>query len=264
MTALRLDRPTPTTATITIDRPDSRNALRRSDLTEFTALLQGLATESQLSAVVVTGNGAFCAGADLKGLRDVVTAGPVSEALYEPAHALIRQLVSMPVPVIAALDGPAIGMGADIALACDCRILGPDGWLRQGWAAHGVIPATGGLLFLRHLAPSAIWKLLDGQPLIDGPTAERLGIGEASNERAVVTAERRAQGYAAIPRPALAAYVRFSRRAVRDELDSELADLASVQAELFNDARFAQHLADGWEHTPARARPPLDHHASGE
>ena len=61
---------------------------------------------------------------------------------------MIRTLMAVPVPTIAAVDGAAVGMGMDLALACDSRFIGTTGWMRQGWARYGAIPATGGLVFL--------------------------------------------------------------------------------------------------------------------
>jgi enoyl-CoA hydratase/carnithine racemase len=240
---IRIERPDPATALLTIDRPERRNALTRVEIVALRDVLESAGRDETISTIVLTGNGAFCAGADLRGLRDTVSAGPVEAGLYGPAHAMIQALIDVPVPTIAAIDGPAVGMGADLALACDCRLIGLGGWLRQGWAAHGVIPATGGIRFLRHLSPIALWRMLDGQPAVDGPLAERLGLGESvADGTALDAALARARSYADIPRPALEAYVRLSRRDVRAGLAAELAECAEIQAALFNRRSFADSL----------------------
>ncbi len=242
MRSIRIDRPDPSTLVLTIDRPERKNALRRQDIVEITALVRGIGDDT--ACLVITGNGAFCAGADLASLGEKVAEGPVTPSLYEAPHDLIRALLACPAPTIAAVDGPAVGMGTDLALACDCRLIGSDGWLRQGWAAHGVIPATGGVRFLRHLAPNAIWAMLDGQPKLDGLELERFGLGErVAHGTAISAAVVRARSFAALPRRALRAYVDLSRRDLLDGLDDELAECARIQAELFNDKRFARSIA---------------------
>lgn len=244
---IRLELPQRGVALITIDRPEQRNALRAQDMLELTECLRRVADDEAVHAAVLTGNGAFCAGADLGGLKDSVAGGPIGPRYYDRAHALVRSLLNVPVPTIAAVDGPAVGMGADLALACDSRLIGPGGWLRQGWAARGLIPGTGGLLFLRKLSPAAVWHLLDGQPKVDGLRAERLGIGEAVERASTDAALDRAGNFAAIPRQALEAYVRFSRRDVMRDLDEELAEIAPIQAALFNRPQFVGNLERPFE-----------------
>ena len=92
----------------------------------------------------------------------LVKQGPdvVRDAVYGRFQRLPRTILSAPVPVFAAVDGPAVGLGMDLALMCDDRFIGPKGWLRQGWGALGLVPGTGGELLLRRLAPNLIWQLL--------------------------------------------------------------------------------------------------------
>ena len=84
---------------------------------------------------MLTGNGALCAGGNLRGA--VERAGmPEDERrrlVYGAFQGLVRAIIDVPVATIAAIDGPAVGMGFDLALACDSRFVGPDGWCQQGW-----------------------------------------------------------------------------------------------------------------------------------
>jgi hypothetical protein len=73
--------------------------------------------------------------------------------IYDLPQSMVRALVSVSVPIIAALDGPAVGLGMDLALACDMRLVGAGGWMMQGWARAGLVPATGGVLLMERLAP---------------------------------------------------------------------------------------------------------------
>jgi enoyl-CoA hydratase len=113
----------------TIDRPERRNALTAALCDE----LRGhLAAAHDLRAVVITGAGsAFCAGADLSARFE----GESSEDVFRPAfERLVGEMVSLPAPVIAAVNGPALGGGTQLAVACDLRVVSP--------AAAFSIPAT--------------------------------------------------------------------------------------------------------------------------
>jgi enoyl-CoA hydratase len=105
----------------TIDRPERRNALNAELCVQF---LGHLESTRDLRAVVVTGAGdkAFCAGADLA-VRAADTAGPGGEDTFRPAFdRLLDAIVDYPAPVLAAVNGPAIGAGMQLAVACDLRV----------------------------------------------------------------------------------------------------------------------------------------------
>ena len=106
---------------ITLDRPERRNALDHATILELLGALDRVAVEApgEVRAVVLTGAPpAFCAGADLTGVEE----GRFSADLA----ALLRGLGHLPVPVIAAIDGPALGAGTQLAVACDLRVATPD------------------------------------------------------------------------------------------------------------------------------------------
>ena len=121
-------------ATVTLRWPEQRNALGPDEAREVTAAL-GSAVEQGAQVVVLTGEGAFCAGGNLRGMVARAEMPPEERRrlVYSAYQGLLRALVDLPVPTLAALDGPAVGMGFDIALACDARLVGPGGWVRQGW-----------------------------------------------------------------------------------------------------------------------------------
>jgi enoyl-CoA hydratase/carnithine racemase len=146
---------------------------------------------------------------------------------------MVRALVDFPVPTVAAIDGPAIGLGFDLALACDSRLIGPQGWCMQGWGRIGVVPGTGGEYLLRLRAPSLLWRLLETQPRIYAVDAERWNIGESTNDDpARVRAVARINSYAQMSRDALVAYADLHRMDLRKGLDEHLEAAVNRQVKL--------------------------------
>ena len=232
-------------AVVTLDWPERRNALDIDAMRALGEALRAEAARPGVAAVVLTGNGAFCAGADL---RRVVSRQSLSEDerradVRNAAQALIWAVVDAPVPVLAAIDGPAVGLGFDLALACDERFVGREGWCMQGWGRIGAIPATGGELLLRLRNPMLLWHLLADQPRVDGPTCERWGLGWAvEEETALDAALARGTALAELPLPALHAYVRLARSSIRAQLVEHLALCADEQPSLLADRGIAGRI----------------------
>jgi enoyl-CoA hydratase/carnithine racemase len=232
-------------AVVTLDWPEHRNALDVDAMQAVSEALRSEAERPDTAAVVLTGNGAFCAGANLRrvvhrqSLSDVERRTVVRKA----AQALIWAVVDAPVPVLAAIDGPALGLGFDLALACDERFVGPEGWCMQGWGRIGTIPATGGELLLRLRNPTLLWRLLAEQPRIDGPTCEQWGLGWAVGAgTALDAALARGAALAELPLPALRAYVRLARSNLRTQLAEHLALCAEEQPRLLADPDLASRV----------------------
>src|SRR5271156_30894 len=225
-------------ALVILDWPEKRNALGPEQAAELAGALRIAAADPGVRGVVIAGNGAFCAGGDIKGMVAHADMPPEERRalVYSAYQGLIRAVVELPVPTVAAVDGPAVGMGFDLALACDSRFIGPEGWCRQGWARLGLIPRTRGELLPRATAPrapGALWQLLDGQPKVHADLAERLGIGEGTGERtAREMALQRVKSYAAYSRAVLPGYVRLNRSELRARLADHQADCLAVQLEL--------------------------------
>lgn len=239
-------------ATVTLDWPETRNALTLDRIAEVAEAIAGPALDGGTRCLVLTGTGAFCAGADLNAVaaRYQVPAQEREREIRAVAQSVVRNLVAFPVPTIAAVDGPAVGLGLDIALACDCILVGPDGWLMQGWGRMGVIPGTGGELLLRIRNPRLLWRLLSDQQRVGPEQAERWNIGEAvSGRSALAAAADRARQLAQLPLPVLTAYVDLNREALRQALPAHLDRCAVVQARLLTDrelpGRAAAVLAGG-------------------
>jgi enoyl-CoA hydratase len=128
-------------ATITLDRPDSRNALNRAMCDDIVAVAAAARDDAEVRLVLVRANGpVFCAGADLKE-RKGMSADEV-RARRLAALAAYGALESLPMPVIAVVQGPAIGSGAEIAACCDFVIATPQASFATPEALWGTIGAT--------------------------------------------------------------------------------------------------------------------------
>jgi methylglutaconyl-CoA hydratase len=163
-------------AIVTLDRPDRRNALDRPTLAELGRLGRQLAAEAELATVVLTGAGeqAFCAGADLKE-RAGMDENEV-RAMLGQYRTELAWLSSSPFPVVAALNGAALGGGLELALACDLRVAAPHALLGLPETSLGIIPAAGGSQRLPRLVglAKAMELVLLGTRLI---ASEALALG---------------------------------------------------------------------------------------
>lgn len=134
---LLVDRPRDGVVRVRLNRPGRHNAVDAALVVALHAAFDGL----QARAIVLgsTERGRFCAGADLS-VPDAERA-TVSDGLYD----LYRRLLTLDLPVIAALTGPAVGGGAQLAIACDLRVAAPDAWLQFIGPAHGLAVGAWGL-----------------------------------------------------------------------------------------------------------------------
>ena len=141
-------------ATLTLNRPDKRNAMSDAMRTEFIAALERVAADKAIRALVLTGAGkGFCAGGDISGMEKRMNA-PAGEIAFNGWHRQQRVhytqtlLHTMPKPVIAAVNGAASGLGADTALACDFIIASEWATFTWSYIHRGIVPDGGGMYFL--------------------------------------------------------------------------------------------------------------------
>jgi enoyl-CoA hydratase/carnithine racemase len=231
-------------ATVRMQWPEVRNALDASRARELREKIQAAVELDGCRAIIIAGSGkAFCSGGDLRFFAEQ-SRGPAERlqelisSVYQP---LIKAILNSPVPVLAAVDGAAIGLGMDLALACDSCFVGPDGGLMQGWAKVGLIPGAGGLLFLRRtLSPHEVWRQVVEQPRIDAAQAAVLGIAvDASDvgaERAALTWARK---LTALPGQTIVGYRRLLAQ-LSAAADEHLRLASALQASLLTSAEFGE------------------------
>ncbi len=141
-------------ATLRLDRPAVRNAIDDATRAAMIELLETAAADPAVRALVVTGTGAaFCAGGDVRGMQQRLSAQAEDVAFngwrrQQRTHRAVSLLHLFPKPTIAAVNGPAAGLGVDLALACDFIMAGESGSFTMSFIARGLIPDGGGMYFL--------------------------------------------------------------------------------------------------------------------
>jgi enoyl-CoA hydratase/carnithine racemase len=170
-------------ATLTLNRPEKRNAMSDAMRAEFIEALEQVAADKAIRALVLTGAGkGFCAGGDVAGMEKRMNA-PAGEVGFNGWHRQQRVhhtqslLHTLPKPVIAAVNGAASGLGADTALACDFVIASE--WASFTWSYihRGIVPDGGGMYFLpRRVGLSTAKQLIFTGRKVDADEALSLGI----------------------------------------------------------------------------------------
>ncbi|MFA4909919.1 MAG: enoyl-CoA hydratase-related protein [Desulfobacteria bacterium] len=166
--------------TITMNKPNRRNALSIGMGKEIKSALERASQDNEVRAVVITGAGsAFCSGIDLPQGEKIVDLTPVEirEEIYVVFQGVIRAIVELPKPVIASVNGPAMGAGFDLCLACDIRIAAEDARFSEFFVRIGTLPGMGGMFFLPQLVGiGKANELAFTGDIIDGVEAERIGL----------------------------------------------------------------------------------------
>ena len=148
------------TTVFTLNRPATKNALGRTMMQEFADALAAVRFDTSVRAVIVRSSvpGVFCAGADLKE-RSAMSKAEVA-AFVHLLRSSFSGLAALPMPVIAAIEGAALGGGMELALACDFRVAGRDATLGLPETGLAIIPGAGGTQRLPRLIGAAKAKEL--------------------------------------------------------------------------------------------------------
>ncbi|HEX8100277.1 MAG TPA: enoyl-CoA hydratase/isomerase family protein [Actinomycetota bacterium] len=168
-------------ATITMARPDKRNAMNQAMFTELGEAAQAAASDSDVRGVLLTGDGpSFCAGIDLNLLAELggMGAGNTDFGMFiQMAQRPFRLLATMGKPTVAAVQGHAVGAGFQLALACDLRVASPDARFAILELRYGIIPDLGGSHHLARIVGPAITKeLIWSAKTINADEASRFGV----------------------------------------------------------------------------------------
>lgn len=231
-------------AIVMVNRPKVMNALNLATLDEIQRVMSELAADDAVRVVVLTGAGekAFVAGADINELASLTPTA--AEAQARRGQSVCDDLEQMGKPVVAAINGYALGGGCEIAMACTLRIASDSARIGQPEISLGLIPGYGGTQRLTRLVGSgrALELMLTGQP-ITADEAWRIGLVN----RVVPAAEllgvvqELAQQLAAQAPIAM----RYILAAVRDGFGMRLSDGCALEASLFGLAAATEDWREG-------------------
>jgi enoyl-CoA hydratase/carnithine racemase len=167
------------TAVLTFNRPAVKNAFTLAMMDRCAALIAEADADEAIGALVITGEGdAFCSGIELGALAAVPNR-PVAhkKMLTDRVHRVLKALDECEIPVIAAINGAAVGAGLDMALACDLRLAARSARMSEGYIRVGLVPGDGGCFYLPQLVGlgRALDLLMTGR-FVDAEEAERIGM----------------------------------------------------------------------------------------
>ena len=236
-------------ATIELNRPEALNAWNGPLGTELLSAVREVAEDDGVRVVVVTGAGrAFSSGADLKDIsgREERTADGhpnVQKVLTERYHPIITGIRTMPKPVIAAVNGPAVGIGCSLALACDLVLAGESAYFLLAFVNIGLVPDGGSSLFVparagfgRAMEMAMLGERVGAEQALAWGLANRVVPDASLRQEADELVDRLAAG----PTRSYAGTKRQLNAWLYTGMDEQLALEADIQQEMAGSADFAE------------------------
>jgi 2-(1,2-epoxy-1,2-dihydrophenyl)acetyl-CoA isomerase len=214
-------------AVVTIDNARRRNCLSTSVMDDLRRLLAEVGADGTCGAVVLTGaEGYFCAGADTRAMANLTTHGAVQR--LEAGQAVVQSIATLPIPVVAAIEGGAAGGGISIAAACDLVVVASDARLVLAFGRLGLAPDLGALhCFERRMGLSATRRLAYLASSIEASEAVELGLMD------VLVEPGAARDHALDIASAIAARSRTANSVVKEALlDPSPSLIAALRAEV--------------------------------
>jgi 2-(1,2-epoxy-1,2-dihydrophenyl)acetyl-CoA isomerase len=233
---------------IQLNRPEKMNAIGALTRKQLAEAIKQVERDDAVRVVVLTGSGrAFSSGADVTemaqdgGMRTPEDVGNVLRNEYMP---MLTRLRTMPKPVIAAMNGPAVGIGASFALACDIRIATPEAYILEAFVNIGLAPDGGVSWLLPRLAGTGVAyeMFFTGKPL-QAADAHRLGVINrlVAADRLEAEVRELAALLVAQPRGAMAA----AKRAVNHALESRYEEALEFESYLQEAQAASPEFAEG-------------------
>ena len=226
---------------ITLNRPDTRNALSGDIIEGLVEYIQKADKDKNVGCVILTGAGkSFSSGGNLQEIKDMTTKDQMTQAQLEDWYRFGIQKIpltmnSIDVPVIAAVNGHAIGAGNDLCTMCDIRIAGEDAKFSESFLRIGIIPGDGGSWFLPKIIGLAranemilTCDVLDANKALDWGLVSKV----VPNENLIVEAQQLAKKIAAQPPEACRRAKRLLRMSQNVPLQDALEMAASQQSML--------------------------------
>lgn len=220
--------------TILLNRPHRKNAFTLDMLDQWAESLRSARTDPDVRVVLVTGaDGAFCAGVDLDDFAEITSTLGRQEVLQNQVHRVAAAAVELDKPLIAAVDGVAVGAGMDMALACDIRLASTRARFSEGYVRVGLIPGDGGAHLLPRIVGQAralelLWtgRFVEAQEALDLGLVLALHSPNELPQAARELCQRLADG----PPVAIRAIKRLVRNGERADFMTSLSMVAAEQA----------------------------------
>jgi enoyl-CoA hydratase/carnithine racemase len=246
-------------ARIVIDRGEGRNALRPQTLQEIGAAMDELSANPSVKAIVLSGAGKhFSAGAEFGFLQKLttMTAMDIRDQIYSAFQGAMRRIYDCPKPTVAAINGSAITVGCELALACDFRLVTPTAQFQESWIKLGLMPPLGGLFLLPRLVGlgRACEIALAGRA-VGAQESVRIGLATEMVDPAERLADRSmelAAQLAALPPLAYRSIKEGLHRGLESNMEQEWATNVMAQSLLLGTEDFREGLAAVVERRPGK------------
>ena len=242
--------------TIELNRPDRMNAWSDQFSLDLLDAIRSVADDPEIRAVLITGAGrAFSSGADLKEGVERATDGKFDPyvTLTERYHPIITSIRRMPKPVIAAVNGPAAGIGASLALACDLVVAAESAYFTLAFVNIGLVPDGGSSVlvpsrvgFARAAELAMLGERLAAPKAVEWGLINAAWPDEEFSEKATALRDRLAAG----PTQSYAGTKRQLNRWLYQQMDDQLEFEAGIQREMAGSADFAEGLLAFTEKRP--------------
>ncbi len=177
MNYIQIERRPDDIAIITINRPEVLNAINVDVIAELSSAIDIVSVDDNVKVVVITGKGekSFCAGADIRYVANIDPIG--AERYASSVHTMLNKIEDLEKPVIAAINGYALGGGCEIALACDIRVASANAKIGQTEVKIGIPPGWGGTQrMFRILGPAKAKELIFTAEMITADEALKIGL----------------------------------------------------------------------------------------
>jgi enoyl-CoA hydratase len=240
---------------VTLNRPQQLNAVDAGLHHAIATVWSELRSDRGARAIVLTGAGkAFCAGGDLDMLEAMASNPALRAEVMAEAGQIVREMANLEVPIVAAVNGPAVGLGCSLASLCDLVVMADDSYLSDPHVALGLVAADGGALVwpsLVGLQRAKEYMLLGDR--ITAQEAERIGLANRVVPRADVLAEATglARRLASLPTQSLRETRRLLNLSVTNAVNASLDDAIEAEILSYDEREFRLNL----ENALARRRP---------
>ena len=220
-------------ATITINRPKAHNALSTAVLTDLNAALDEVAADQDVYALIITGAGekSFVAGADIAEMKDKSVEEAAEYGKF--GNAVFRKIETFRCPVIAAVNGFALGGGCELAMSCDIRVASENAVFGQPEVGLGITPGFGGTQRLARLVGAGIAKeMIYTARNIKADRAAQIGLVNkvVAAEELSATVMKMAQGIAKNAPIAVA----YAKKAINNGLQTDIDSGIAIEVEEFS------------------------------